>query len=53
MHISGIANNAVSFSGVEKILNNMESRNIYFSANVFTFQIAVLVLDILFLTKYR
>ena len=34
MHISGIANNAASFFGVETILNNKESSNIYFSANV-------------------
>ena len=48
MHISGIANNAVSLSGVETISNSKESSNIYFSANVSTFQIAILVLDNLF-----
>ena len=37
VHISGIANNAVSFSGVVTILNNKESSKIYFSANVATF----------------
>ena len=48
MHISGTANNAVSFSGVVTILNNKESSNIYFSANVSALQIAILVLGNLF-----
>ena len=30
VHISGIANNAVSFAGVVTILNNNESNSIYF-----------------------
>ena len=47
-HISGKANNAVSFSGVVTILNNKESSKIYFSANVSTFQIAVFILGNLF-----
>ena len=34
VHVSGIANTAVSFSGVATILNSNESKNIYFSAIV-------------------
>ena len=41
-------NNAVSFSGMENILNNKESNNIYLSANDSTFQITVFVLGNLF-----
>ena len=47
-HISGIANSAVSFSGVVISLNNKESSSIYFSANILTLQIAVFVLGNLF-----
>ena len=47
-HISGIANNAVSFSGVVTILNNKESSKIYLSASVSTFQIPVFVLGNVF-----
>ena len=36
-HISGIANNAVSLSGVVTSLNNNESNRTKFSANVSTF----------------
>ena len=53
MHTCGIANNAVSFSGVVIILNNRESNNIYISASISTFQIAVFVLGNLFWAKYR
>ena len=35
--VSGIANTAVSLSGVMDILKNNESNNIYFSANTSTF----------------
>ena len=52
-HISGIANNAASFSGVETILNSKEFSNIYFSANASNFWIAVLVLGNLFWAIYR
>ena len=48
MHTSGMANSAVSFSGVVTILNNNESSNIYLSANISTLQIAVFVLSNLF-----
>ena len=52
MHISGIANNAVSFSGMVKNLNSKKCNNIYFAAKVSTFPIAVLVLGNLFWAKY-
>ena len=52
-HISGIANNAVPFSGVLVISKNKESNSMYISAKVSTFQIAVLVLGNLFCAKYR
>ena len=48
-----MANNAISFSGMVTILNNKESSNTYFSANVSTFQIAVFGLGNLFQAKYR
>ena len=48
MHTSGIANSALSFPGTATILNNKESNNIYLSANVSAFQIAVFVLGNLF-----
>ena len=48
MHISGIANNAVSFLGVVSRLNKNESSNIYSPANVSALQIVVLVLGHLF-----
>ena len=41
-HISGTANTADFLSGVDTILNNNESNNIYFSANASTFLIAAL-----------
>ena len=53
MHISGIASNAVSFSGVVTILDNNESNSIYFSAKIPTFWIAVLLLGTLFWARYR
>ena len=48
MHISGIANNAISFSGVVTIINNKESNKIYLSPNFPTFQIADFILGDLF-----
>ena len=53
MHISGIANNAVSFSELDIILNNNESNSMYFSAMASTFPIADLALGNLFWTNYR
>ena len=53
VHISGVTNTAVSFSGVVIILNNNESNNIYLSANISTLQIAVFILGNLFWAKYR
>ena len=47
-HISVIASNAVSFSGIITLLNNNESNSIYLSANVSTFIVADLVLGSLF-----
>ena len=44
VHASGLANNAVSFSGVVTNLSNNESNNIYFPASKSTLQIAVFVL---------
>ena len=41
------------FLGVVTSLNNKESNNIYFSANVFTFCIADLVLGNLFCARYK
>ena len=35
--VSGIANTAISFSGIVDILNNKESNNTYFSAKASTF----------------
>ena len=52
-HVSGIANSAVSFLGVVTSLNNNESSSIYFSANVSTLHIAVLVLGNLFWARYK
>ena len=52
-NIFGIANNTVSFSGVVTNLNNNESSNIYFYANISTLQIAVFVLGNLFWAKYK
>ena len=48
VHVSGIANTAVSLSGVDIFLNNNKSNNIYFSANASTFLIADLELGNLF-----
>ena len=53
MHISSIANNAASFSGVETILNNKECSIIYFSGDVSTFQIAVYVLGNIFWARHK
>ena len=36
-HVSSIANTAVSFSGVDIILNNNESNSMYFSARASSF----------------
>ena len=38
--MSSIANTAVSFSGLDIILNNNESNSIYFAARVSVFPIA-------------
>ena len=48
VHISGIANIAVSFSGLEVILNRSESNRMCHSAIVSTFVIAALELGIYF-----
>ena len=49
MHCNNsMANSVVSFSGVVTNLNNNQSNNIYFSANVSTLQIAVFILGNLF-----
>ena len=47
-HISGMANTAVSLSGVDTIFNNNESNQMYFSASTSTFLITVLELGNLF-----
>ena len=47
-HISGIANSAISFSGVVTSLNNKESNRTKFSANVSTFFMVDLLLGNLF-----
>ena len=51
--ISGIANIAVSFSGVGVILNNSESNKMYHSARVSTILIAALELGNLFLCQIQ
>ena len=48
VHISGIANNAIFFSGVVISLNNNESNNIYLSASTSTLHIVFLELGIYF-----
>ena len=53
VQISGIANIAVSFSGVGVILNNSEPNKMYHSARVNTFLIAALELGNLFCARYR
>ena len=53
MHNSGMANTAASLSGFDKILNNNESHNIYFSASALTFLIAILLLGNLFWATYK
>ena len=53
IHISSIANTAVSFSGIVDILNNKESNNTYFSANASTFCIPTLELGNLLWAKYK
>ena len=52
-HVSGIANTAVSLSGVVDILNNNEFNNMYFSANASTFLIPTLELGNLLWAKYK
>ena len=52
MHVSGIANTAVSLSGGDIILNSNKSNNMYFSAKASTFLIADLALGDLFWAKY-
>ena len=48
LHISGIAKTAISFSGIDIILNNKEYHRIYFSTNVSTFLIVALEVGNLF-----
>ena len=48
-----MANTAVSFSGLDTILNNSESNNMYFSARASISVIANLVLGNLFWARYR
>ena len=48
MHAFGMANTTVSLLGVVDTLNNKESNNLYFSASVSVFLIAVLELGNLF-----
>ena len=52
-HISGIANNAVSFSQIVISLNSRESSKIYLSTSTSTLCIALLELGNLFCAKYR
>ena len=52
-HISGIANNAVSFCGIVISLNSNESNKIYLSTSASTLHIALFELDNLFCAKYR
>ena len=52
-HIYGTASTANSLSGVDTILNNNESNNIYFSTNASTFLLAALELGNLFWAKYK
>ena len=53
MQNSGIANIAVSFSGVGVILNNSEYNKMYCSARVSTFLTAALGLGDLFYARYK
>ena len=53
MHISGIANSAVSLSGVVTNLNSKESNRTKFSASVLTFFMEDLLLGNLFWDKNR
>ena len=53
VHLSGIANNAVSLSGIVVILNSNESCNIYLSASTSPLRISLLELGYLFCAKYR
>ena len=48
-----MANTAVSFSGLDTILNNNESNNMYFSARVSIYFIANVVLGNLIWARYR
>ena len=52
-HVSGIANNVVSFSGIVTNLNNNESSNIYLSPSTSMLHIALLELGNLFCAKYK
>ena len=47
-HTSGIVNTVASLSGLDTILNNNESSNIFFSAGVSIFLITVLLLGNIF-----
>ena len=52
-HISGIADNPVSFSGIVISLNSSESSKIYLSASASTLCIALFELGNLFYAKYN
>ena len=52
-HISDIANNAVSYSGIVISLNSSESNKIHISASTSTLHIALFELGNLFCAKYR
>ena len=52
-HISGIANNTVSFSGIVISLNSNESNKIYLSTSTSTLHIELFELGNLFCAKYR
>ena len=51
-HISGIANNAVSFSGIVISLNSIEYNKTYLSASVSTLHIALFDFGNLFCANY-
>ena len=52
-HISGIVNNAVSFSWIVITLNSSESNKKYLSASTSTLHVALFELGNLFCVKYR
>ena len=52
-HVSGIANNAVSFSGIVISLNSSESNKTYLSAGASILHIALFELGYLFCAKYK